>query len=257
VTGYAINLTPRRVVIASDTAVFLPDRPPRLIGFTSKVRPLAHLRAAIFARGMLKIARLAISMLELMPELATIEGVAEAMQRTLQIATERYCIDYGIDDPAEYLLAEVYLVGWSESARRMRLWYWANTDGYEPRHDGGTLYRTISIPQLPDAEMPARRGTLEAQLVSVMKAVRRFYEAHPALGMIGGEVELWSISRAWISMRSAHRFPDALPARSGELLASADHVDIKKRLFTAAEMPEAALAGPKAVAVAQCVMGTV
>jgi hypothetical protein len=255
VTGYAISFGRERVVIAADTAVFIPDRPPRLIGFTSKVHPLAHLRAAILSRGMMKITRLAISMIALMPELDTIERVAEAMQRTLQIATERYCSDYGIDDPAGYGMAELFLVGWSEVGQRMRLWYWSNIDGYQPRNDGGALYRTISIPQLPADEMPAKRGTLAAHLVSVMKAVRRFYEAHPGLGMIGGEVEVWSISRAGLSMRSAYRFPDDLPAGTDELLARIEHVNITERLFTAAEIREVALAGPKALAAAQCIMG--
>jgi len=89
----------------------------------------------------------------------------------------------------------------------------------------------------------------------VMKAVRRFYEAHPGLGMIGGEVEVWSISRAGLSMRSAYRFPDDLPAGTDELLARIEHVNITERLFTAAEIREVALAGPKALAAAQCIMG--
>jgi hypothetical protein len=47
-TAYACRFANDRVVIAADTAIYVPDRPPvkpQVIGYTSKVYPLAFLHA--------------------------------------------------------------------------------------------------------------------------------------------------------------------------------------------------------------------
>jgi hypothetical protein len=76
-----------------------------------------------------------------------------------------------------------------------------------------------------------------------MKAQRRFYEAHPGLGMVGGEVELWTLSRKGLNQRVAYRFSDR--DRADDLLARIESgaeplKPITERLFSAAEMREAA-----------------
>src|SRR3979409_94986 len=123
-TGYAIHLGRERAVIACDTAVFVPDRPPRLVGFDTKLHPLAHLRAAIFGRGMSGIFTDVTGQLSMAPQLDTIERVAEALPDFLRAATLRYCRATGIGDPAGYGLVELFLVGWSEVERRMLAWFW-------------------------------------------------------------------------------------------------------------------------------------
>jgi hypothetical protein len=57
-TAYAISFARERVVVAADTVFYLPDRqaaPPRIVGYGTKIHPLAHLRAAIFGRGISKL----------------------------------------------------------------------------------------------------------------------------------------------------------------------------------------------------------
>jgi hypothetical protein len=209
-TAYAVYLHRERVVIAGDTAVFLPGNPPRLVGFTSKIIPLAHLRAAIFGRGMQVIIARAAGLVALSPNLDTIERVAAAMPEALERATARYCADAGIENPAAYGLAEAYLAGWSAAERRMRLWCWSNYENWEPRDDdNGAFYGLLSVPCLPDADMPARQGPLDAQLVAVMKAERQYFEAHPDFGvMVGGEVQAWDITRDGMRQRVIHTFVD-------------------------------------------------
>ncbi len=55
-----------------------------------KVHPLAHLHAAIFGRGMSGICVEAIGLIEMAPQLDTIERVAEAIPGFLRHATARY-----------------------------------------------------------------------------------------------------------------------------------------------------------------------
>jgi hypothetical protein len=235
VTGYAISFGRERVVIAADTAIYLPARPPapqQVVGYTSKVYPLAHLRAAIFGRGVAQIIAETAMLVGLAPPLGTIEAVAEAMPSLLRATTERYCSLAGIDDPAKYLLGEVYLAGWSEAESRMRAYLWQNWDDWQqPRAPGD--YGAFALPPLPDEEMPARRGSLDAHLVAVMRAQRRFFEAHPEHGVVvGGEVQRWEITRMGISQRVIHRFPDFGRSLDADFAAP---INMAARLFTAGE----------------------
>jgi hypothetical protein len=75
VTAYALHLARDRVVIACDSAVYVPGQPPRLIGYDMKVRPLAHLRAAAFGFGSAGIIGDAIATISLAPQLDTAERV--------------------------------------------------------------------------------------------------------------------------------------------------------------------------------------
>jgi hypothetical protein len=246
VTAYAISFARERVVIAADTVFYLPDRqaaPPRILGYGTKVHPLAHLRAAIFGRGIGKLITETAGLVLMAPHLDSIERVAGTMPQMLRAVTGRYCRSAGIDDPSAYGMAEVYLVGWSEADRRMRFWVWGNIDDWHGFADdgSGTLYRMLAMPPLPDDEMPARRGSLDAHLVAVMAAERRFFEARPECGvMVGGEVQAWQITRNGISQRVIHRFPDLGRPRDTGLLArlasGAERIDMTERLFTAAEM---------------------
>jgi hypothetical protein len=229
-TAYAVYLARERVVVASDTAAFLPDRrAPRLLGHITKVLPLAHLRAAIFGRGMQMIITGAAGLVALSPNLDTIEKVAGAMPEALERATARYCLDAGIENHAAYGLVEACLAGWSETERRMRMWCWCNTEGWQPRDDdNGAQYGLVAMPRLPDTEMPPRRGSLDAQLVAVMKAERQFFEANADWGvMVGGEVQAWDITRDGLRQRVIHRFPDYGRPHDG--------ADLLKRIMTGEE----------------------
>jgi hypothetical protein len=64
-----------------------------------------------------------------------------------------------------------------------------------------------------------------------MKAQREFFAAHPEHGVVvGGECQLWTITRAGLSQRVIHDFGRVRDT------AAIEHINMAERLFTADEM---------------------
>jgi hypothetical protein len=251
VTAFAVYLARERCVVAGDTAVFLPGKPPRLVGYTSKVYPLAHVRAAVFGRGQQRIITGAAGLVALCPRLDTIEKVAEGLPDLLRLATQHYCREIGLaGDPAGFGLVEAYLAGWSVAQRRMRLWQFQNIEDFAPRDDeAGRHYGLLALPRLPDEDMPPRGGSLDAQLAEVMQAEQLFFEAHPEWGvLVGGEVQAWNLTRDELRQRVIHRFPDYGRPHDGadllkRIMTGEEPYSVAEHLVPAAEMRRLAPAG--------------
>lgn len=244
-TAYAIDLRPERVTIASDTLMLIPDRHQvRPMGHATKVHPLAHLRAALFGRGMHQIPAGAHAVLALNTRLHSVEDAAAVLPEVLANITAQYCAAVGIADPAAYGLAEIMLCGWSEAEQRMRMWHCLNTEGYTTRDDQRRQYGVLPVPMLPDAAMPSLDGSLDDQLVAVLLAEDRWFRDHPEImgaGRLGGEIQGWAIDRDGLSMRVLYRWPDYDETLRGSELFDRisrgdEPVDLAAGLFPAGQM---------------------
>ena len=120
-TAFAYEIRPGRLVVASDTMAYVPNGGP--LCFIDKVIPLPRFHAVLFMRGMHAIGVAAAGALATAPALLDIEDAAAALPEILRRLTAEYCGGVGIDDPASALLVNLMFAGWSESDRRMKLWW--------------------------------------------------------------------------------------------------------------------------------------
>jgi hypothetical protein len=206
VTAYALHLARDKAVLASDTCAYVPSG--QVMGSLSKVFPQAHLGGVLFGRGTVQILAETACIVGQMPQLDSIEAAAEALPGVLRAVARRYQRNTATVEGVT--LAEVLLLGWSECDKRMKLHYWTDTDDWQPCVVDGGAPRLLALPQLPADLMPARKGSLDRQLVEVMQAHRRHFG--PETGVIvGGEVQRWTIDRTGISVRTIHRLADQPP----------------------------------------------
>lgn len=206
-TAYAISFQPRRVLIASETLAYLPDRtaaPP--LGFVLKVWTIPRLRAAIVARGQMSIALAAAARLMATPALETVEDAAEELPAILRRDTQDYCANYGIDRTVGLL--ELQLIGWSVPQQRMLRWGFSNVTDYDPQPFDG--YGTIALPALPRSFVPKLPTVTKfPDLVRVIHAIDKFFVAEPALSCgarAGGEIIGTEITPDGIAWSHLHRF---------------------------------------------------
>ena len=138
----------------------------------------AHLGALLFGRGPLVISAETALRIHLAPGIRDLDELVALMRGFASRRGDAAC--------------EVYMVGWSARARRMRFWAWCSHADWQPLTDCGQA-TVIALPK-PEP-MRARRGALDGYLVGVMKAQRRMFEADPEGGaLLGGQVQKWSVS---------------------------------------------------------------
>lgn len=212
-TAFAIQLGARRVAIAADTLVYLPDRRQvRPMGFTNKVLALPHLRAALFGRGQHELCTRAWIELMADPSRTSVEAVAAKLPAMLRSIAEAYCRREDLPDYREIGLLELVLVGWSPRANRIRLWQFLSYRDFVSEEADKSLQGFMTLPRLPAVYVPVVAGRPPtAALIEGVLACGRYFEAEPDVncGMrIGGEVIATEITPKGVSVRVVHRFAD-------------------------------------------------
>jgi hypothetical protein len=161
----------------------------------------------------------------------------------------KYGAEHDIADPQDYALAEVAFCGYSEAERRMRLFYFNNSDNYESQDDGGQYYGAV-LPMsiLPEDVMPKLAGPVDAQLKAVMLAAQKFFVDRPDLmggARMGGHVMVTAVTPLGISSRVIHEFADfkatrnAAAAIAARLLRGDEVVSVADGLTAAGDMQRA------------------
>ena len=211
-TAFAINLQRNSAIVASDSLAYIPDRKQVVpLGFITKTIPLPQHRAVLLSRGQQDITVRATMMVQMRPELWSIEDLARALPPVLQDVTADYCYEHDIDDPLGVGLLEAVLLGWSAEKRRMRLWQFLNYRDYVAE-DAGEMYGVHAFPRLPPRYMPRVTGAAtDKTLVEIIQAAGRYFEDDPVTncGMrVGGEVVSTEISEHGMTHRVLHRFAD-------------------------------------------------
>jgi hypothetical protein len=242
---------------------YVPNRKEAIpLGFVSKILPLPHLKAALFARGQQLPVIQAAAEFMTAPHVSSLEDAAILLGMVLRTFTAAYADQHDIDDWTAVGMIEAYLIGYSDEKSRMRLYRLTNMTGYrlEPDNDyTGTI--ACSFPELPEARKPKLDGlSPEDQCVALIKAERDYFAAEPEAmcgAFIGGEIVSWSIDPAGaMAYRVLHRFEDyeqqknAGAAITGRIQGGLLKVNLRDALVPTEEMrdlaAEAAVAGAKA-----------
>lgn len=212
-TAYAIGLSRKKVVVASDSLAYVPDRREvKPLGLCSKVLVIPHLNAAILSRGQYELAVRAWAALMIPLTARTLEDAAAALGDMLRSISASYCDEHDLGDYREVGLLELVFVGFSAAKNRTRLFQYRNYDDYAMHETPGGWVGAAAFPALPDAYMPAIAGfPNDKQLVQIVQAVGRWFEAEPETNCgqrVGGEVIVTEITPNGISSRIVHRFAD-------------------------------------------------
>jgi hypothetical protein len=213
-TAFALEMTRDRFTVCADSLGYTINGGKPLTVAMQKVIPLPALRAVIYSRGMFQITVHVAAELMMRYDIQDIEHAAEILPELLSTATERVCALHDIEtDPAELMMLEFTLAGWSERDRRVKWWDFNNYEGYAASEPLVTDTRRIwGSPSLPAEYKPTVPAGMapERQLVEVMKAQRRHFAENPAMAgaIIGGEVHATTVTEAGISHRVLYRFPD-------------------------------------------------
>ena len=259
-TAFAISFARDRVVVASDTLGYAPDRhEAKPLGFVSKIIPLPHIHAVLFGRGQMSIIYQAAVELMRAPNLFDVEDAALALPAALRTITAAYADDNDIEEWGTVGLAEVALAGWSDRGRRMRFFEFFNLKGYALEQDTaadlkGSVFTTT--PRLPPDRTPAVAGmNIDQALVALMRAERDFFADNSDLmggAVIGGEIVAWQLDRdAAISHRTLYRFPDYVQTKTAAAavfsrLARGDiEINLNEALVPADEALDTAVAPPE------------
>jgi hypothetical protein len=208
-TGYVIHLDRNRLCVASDTLAYIGSD-SRPISFITKIFPLPNLRAVVFSRGQHQLVVQAVGALHLGYDIQSIEDAAEELPATLRHFSEIYAEDHELGDHRNFLMFGLYLAGWSERDRRMKLWYFENTRDYVPE-ERVDLPWVNTAPELPAALVPPDVARLpwDKRSVACLKALRRYFAETPDCGTsIGGEVDSWDLTPTGMTRRILHRFED-------------------------------------------------
>lgn len=212
-TAYAIGFSRKKVVAASDSLAYVPDRSDvKPLGFCSKVLAIPHLNAAILSRGQYELAVRAWAALSLPITAQTLEEAAAALPDMLRSISVAYCDEHDLGDYRDVGLLELAFVGFSTAKNRMRLFQYRNYDDYATHETPAGWTGAVAWPSLPPAYMPAIAGfPNDKQLVHIVQAVGRWFEAEPEINTgqrVGGEIIVTEITPAGISTRIVHRFED-------------------------------------------------
>lgn len=211
-TAFAIDLRRDRITIASDSLSYLPDRTEvQPLGFASKVLVLPHVKAALFSRGQFQITVNAYAQLLLLPQLRSIEDVADALPEILRNITDMYCDQMGIEDRRSLVMLDLTLCGFSAANSRMRLWRFYNGDDYVPSPNGDVPYGMYANPMPPPGLIPSfsPRATVHQHCISMIEAIGRMFAADSDYAgcRIGGEIHATEITPHGVSQHTIATLP--------------------------------------------------
>jgi hypothetical protein len=249
-TAFALTYTPNRVIVASDTLGYVPNRrEAKPLGFIPKILPLPHLQSLLFGRGQMALLYRAGLEFMLAPQLRHVEAAAEVLPDLMRKLTSNYAIEMDLPADWESLgIFEGYLIGWSEQVGRMRAWQFSNTTSYRLVGDTAPKSIVATCPELPAARWPSTAGlSPDRQLIALMKALRSYFEDEPELlcgARLGGEIVSWELRPGgMLSHRVLERFSDYQEVRNaGAAVASRiardgnDQFDLADALVSTSQM---------------------
>jgi hypothetical protein len=178
------------------------------LGFGNKVLPIQHLKAVLFSRGQMQLTINAFAQILMLPQLRTIEDVAEALPAMLRKLTDMYCAQMGIPGRRSLSMLELTLAGWSEAKQRMQAFQYYNVSDYVPISNGDIPLALHTCPILPKQFVPATlKGSVRENLIALVKALGKSFEADPQYAgcRVGGDVVETIITPDGISQQAVHR----------------------------------------------------
>jgi hypothetical protein len=218
-TAYVLDLRRDRLTIGSDTCAYVVAEAVRPLGFTSKVTPIPHLRAALCGRGILAIGYEAAMTLNLSAELQTFSQAAAALPDILRRVTSRYAAHVGIGDHRDTQIFEAIFCGWDAEQQRMRLLTFYNYQGDDGYGNGEDFppgaYGAVVMPVLPpDFALPPEAAKLSTTLRirAGMEAARRYFLDNGA-AIVGGELVTTEITPQGITQQIIGQFEDFAQTR--------------------------------------------
>jgi hypothetical protein len=76
-------------------------------------------------------------------------------------------------------MAEIYLCGWSDAAKRPRVFVFTNYSKYAVQQDSGPATMLATFPELPAEYMPSPAAPESKRIVGAMEGLRRYFTDSP------------------------------------------------------------------------------